>query len=89
MIIGQSFIQFESYIYNKVSNVNTYFFFVISLSLVKFSNEIPLNKFQYLYKEMGIIMKPPCIFNLHDIQIVAPNNALTLFCNLQLHFPKA
>jgi hypothetical protein len=45
MIIGQSFVQFESYIYLKItkfSNVNLFFFFwVISSSIVVRSNAEP------------------------------------------------
>jgi hypothetical protein len=48
MIIGQYFVQFESFIYiyiymkiTKISNVNPYFFFVISSSMVVRSNMEP------------------------------------------------
>ncbi len=44
MIIGQYFVQFESYIYMKItkfSNVNLYFFFVISSSLLVHSSMEP------------------------------------------------
>jgi hypothetical protein len=58
MIIGHSFVQFESYIYLKITkflNVNPYFLFVISLSLVVRNNTKVIN--------IGLVMsRQSCLF---------------------------
>jgi hypothetical protein len=58
MIIGQDFVQFESYIYFKITkfaNVNSYFFLVISSLLVVRSNVEPKLSRQYHWASQTLL----------------------------------